>query len=781
MDHYADAQMQQPAGTSLQYRSRTGLLDDSRHGDYTKQEVAVPSMSIEESQKYAQEWQKRTGNITQILWVEIAGPPEKGRKNPSLKTVLNRALHSLFPVLTWGPKTTLATFRADLIAGLTVGVMIIPQSMSYAAIAGLDYKYGMYSSLVPLIVYAFTGTSRQLAVGPVAMISLLVEVGLKDVLTETECPGYAERTSDVPTYDICPDEYAELAFMTSFLVGVIQFGAGLLRLGFLVSFLAHPVVSGFTSGAAIIIGLSQIQYIMGYKIPKSQFVYETLENLFKDIDKIDKVTFLMGMTWWFLLVVARQLAMKFPKRLGWLRPCGPLIVCVLAIMISANWDTFNGCTFAVCDGSKKNDLIVGGIPSGFPAFTGASLKWDKVGQVLPTALQASLIGFMESIAIAKSLAAKHQYTILPTQELLALGLSNGLGSLFSCYPTTGSFSRSAVNNMVGAKTNLAGFVTALLMLLTLLVLTDYFYFLPKYCLAAIVISSVTNLVDIKEAKYLWRVKRSDFCLWIGAFLGTLLLGIQLSIALSVAASLLVVIYESVRPQITVLWRLPGTEIYRNIKQDSVGHFVDGVLIVRVGASMYFANVAFIRDRLKDLVNDFYESGEENDAEEGGYTKSKVNYIVLECTAVITLDSAAVHMIEGLHREFKARGVRVAFATVGNRVEKVLRRAGALEAIGAHWFHPSVHAAVTHCVRHRMGQTGGDDVTESLVAANLELETRGAARSEKLAAAEEEAPAQLAAMQAETQQPPPEEATELSTIELEPAADKPDGGNWQHTD
>ena len=304
---------------------------------------------------------------------------------------------------------------------------------------------------------------------------------------------------------------------------------------------------------------------------------------------------------------SRKLAVKYKRRFSWLRPCAPLIVCLIGIMVAANWRHFGGCGFVQCEGPDAVNVkrVVGSIPSGFPPIS--SFNFDKLARVLPTAISASIIGYMESIAISKSLAAKHKYEVYPGQELFALGLSNLVGSVFSCYPITGSFSRSAVNNSVGARTPLAGFVTAVLMLLTLVALTSYFFFLPLFCLAAIVISSVTNLVDIAEARYLWKVKKSDFCLWIVAFLGTLFLGVQEAILVSVGISLFVVIYESVRPQMVVLWRLPGTPIYRNIKQDSVGQFVDGVLIVRIGASMYFANVAFIRDKLKELVFTFYQT------------------------------------------------------------------------------------------------------------------------------------------------------------------------------
>jgi len=559
--------------------------------------------------------------------------------------------------------------------------------------------------VIPIITYAFLGTSRQLAVGPVAMVSLLVNVGLADQLTETECPAYFAQANDtsidksdwVTQSELCPDAYAELAILTSLVVGVFQTLASFLRLGFLVSFLGHPVVSGFTSGAAIIIGLSQLKDFFGFSIPKSQFVYETLGHLFDKIDQTKPTTLLMGLTWWFMLWGARKLAVKY-KKLAWLRACAPLIVCTIGIFVGANWPELGGCSFDYCDPTaKKQKYIVGDIPSGFPPWSG-SFDFGKLSKVLSTALSASLIGYMESIAISKSLAAKHKYELSAGQELFALGVANIFGAFTSSYPVTGSFSRTAVNNMVGCKTNLSGAVTGVLVMLILLVLTAPFKFLPKFCLAAIVVSSVTNLIDYNEAIHLWKIKKADFCLWVLAFLGTLFLGVQNGLLVAIGASLVIVIYESVRPQISVLWRLPETPIYRSIKQESLGQFVPGTLIVRLGSSMYFANVAYIRDHIWKLVREF--SGGEEGLPSAALTKQPVRYIIMEMTPVTTVDSTAVHMLEDMNRDLKERGIRVAYATVSTRVEKTLRLSGSIEKIGAHWFFPSVHAAVQFCSQHQ---------------------------------------------------------------------------------
>lgn len=389
-------------------------------------------------------------------------------------------------------------------AGVTVGVMLIPQSMSYADIAGLQYRYGLYAGFMPTLVYAFMGTSRQLAVGPVAMVSLLTSSGLEGQLTQNQCPalycpdgegsatcypsanplmrapGVQPTSGSIPFE--CGEEYAKLAFMLSFLVGCIQLGAGVLRAGYLVAFLGHPVVSGFTSGAAVIIGLSQVKYILGYDIPKSQYIYEVLENLFGNIDQIKYMPFILGTIWLFTLIGFKKGFQRYPnnKFFKAMKPLGPLTMCTIGIAIS------------YAAPALKNDYsvkVVGKVPGGLDGmWSGGTLEFNSASKLIGAAVSISVIAFMESISIAKALAVQHGYKLVPGQELVALGTANIAGSMFSAYPTTGSFSRSAVNNSVGAQTALSGMVTAIIMFLTLGFLTPALENLPKFCLGAIVIS-----------------------------------------------------------------------------------------------------------------------------------------------------------------------------------------------------------------------------------------------------------------------------------------------------
>lgn len=577
----------------------------------------------------------------------------------------------VMPILTWLPKLNRQTVKADIIAGITVGVMVIPQSMSYGSIAGLPYINGMYSACVPTLVYALFGQSRQLAVGPVAMVSLLVEAGLNGQLgPECDKDGNAQ-------YINCKEEYVALACLTAAVVGFMQIVASILQLGFLVSFLGHPVISGFTSGAAIIIGLSQIKYVLGFDIPKSQYVYDTVINVAIRITDTKGMPLLLGIVWFAYLFTNKKIAAKYP-RLKMMGPLGPLISCLLGTLL---------LYFAPSLREDMHVSYVGSIPSGIFPVSVSAWQIDKIPLVIGTAISSCLIGYMESIAIGKNLAAKHGYEIEAGQEMFALGIANLVGAAFSCYPVTGSFSRSAVNNGTGALSQLSGVVTAFVMLATLMFLTPLFFYLPKFVLAAIVMNSVMPLVAFGEAKHLFFVKKNDFVLWVTAFLGTLFLGVLMGIMVAVGLSLTIVIYESVRPQITILWRIPGTTIYRSMKQESSGSFIPHVFICRIGSSLYFANASFVKDMLMAYVDDLEDV-------------NKTQYLVIEMTPVVSVDSTACHVIKDIVNDFRTRGLQVAFAMVGNRVEKTLRKAGLKSFIGDQWFFPTVEEAVLYCIKHQ---------------------------------------------------------------------------------
>jgi MFS superfamily sulfate permease-like transporter len=370
-------------------------------------------------------------------------------------------------------------------------------------------------------------------------------------------------------------------------------------------------------------------------------------------------------------------------------PLGPLISSVVGILL----------VFAFKETDDFDVDYVGDIPGGIFPVSVSDWKLENVPKVIPTALSATLIGFMESIAISKHLAALNGYEIEAGQELFALGVSNIAGSFFSCFPVTGSFSRSAVAHQVGAQTQFSGIVTALVMVLTLLLLTPLFHYLPKFALAAIVITSVIPLVAFQEVIRLFHVKKVDCALWVIAFFGVLFIGVLEGIAIAVGLSIVFVIYESARPQMVILWRIPGTSMYRNMKQETSGSFVPNVLILRIGASMYFANGAYIKETILQYVKDLKET-------------NPVEYVVLEMTAVVTIDSTAIKVIEDIVGQLRSRGVGVAFAMVGRRVEATMQKAKLKEEIGEHWFLPTVDEAVQYCLR-RQHTKNKDSATENL--------------------------------------------------------------------
>ncbi len=343
------------------------------------------------------------------------------------------SLKKVFPVLEWLPNYKKDWLKGDIGAGLTVGVMLIPQGMAYATIAGLPAVYGLYASIIPLLIYALFGTSRQLAVGPVAMVSLLTATAI----------GALGNLSVV--------EYVNYALILALMVGVIQFLLGIFRLGFLVNFLSHPVISGFTSAAALIIGLSQLKHLLGIDIPRSYHINEIIVNAVKNFENINWMTFSIGVIGIGIIIAVKRVKKSLPSQ---------LFAVVFGIVIVTIFGLGEG------DNTVK---IIRDIPNSLPIFSIPAFNYETVQLLFPMALTIALVSFMESIAVAKAIQNKHRdYKVIPNQELIALGLANVFGSLFQSYPTTGGFSRTAVNDQAGAKTTLASIISASLIIITLL-------------------------------------------------------------------------------------------------------------------------------------------------------------------------------------------------------------------------------------------------------------------------------------------------------------------------
>lgn len=550
-------------------------------------------------------------------------------------------LKKFLPILQWLPSYRSGDLKGDLPAGLTVGVMLIPQGMAYAMIAGLPPIYGLYASTIPLILYAIFGTSRQLAVGPVAMVSLLTAAGIG---------ALAEAGTET---------YIALAISLAFFVGLIQFLLGAFRLGFLVNFLSHPVISGFTSAAALIIGLSQLKHLLGVKLEGSHYIHEILIEAVSRIGEINLAAFSIGILGIGLIMGARRINKAIP---------GPLLAVVFGIL--AVWGL--GLT-------ELGVTIVGEVPGGLPSIAIPELSAGSFSALLPTALAIALVSFMESIAVAKAIQAKHKnYKVDANQELIGLGIANIGGSFFQSYPTTGGFSRTAVNDQAGAKTGLASIISALLIALTLLFFTPLFYYLPNAILASVIMVAVFGLIDFKEAVHLWHADRSDFWMLAATFAGTLALGIEQGILIGVVLSIAIILFRTTMPHFAVLGKIPGKPYYKNVNRFDNLEVRDDILVMRFDARLYFANVNYFKERIEEEI-----------AQKG----DKLKLFILDANSINGMDSSGMHALEEIAGYCHDLGLEFNVASVKGPVRDILVKGGLLEKIGEKNFFMRVQHAV----------------------------------------------------------------------------------------
>ncbi|MEM6377989.1 MAG: solute carrier family 26 protein [Bacteroidota bacterium] len=552
-------------------------------------------------------------------------------------------IRQFFPITDWLSTYSKEQLRGDLSAGLSVGVMLIPQGMAYAIIAGLPPIYGLYACTIPLLIYALLGTSRQLAVGPVAMVSLLTASGIGML---------AEGGTEL---------YILLAVTLALMVGVFQFVLGIFKLGFLVNFLSHPVISGFTSAAALIIGLSQLKHLLGVDIPRSHHVHEIIGHAIHEFGVINWITFAIGIGGIVLIKLAKKVVKVIP---------GQLLAVFFGILLVAGL----GLT-------EQGVKIVGEVPKGLPEFALPSFDLGYLEALLPIALTISLVSFMESIAVAKAIQARHKdYKIIPNQELIALGAANIGGAFFQSYPVTGGFSRTAVNDQAGAKTGMASVFSAVLIILTLLFLTPLFYYLPKAILASVIMVAVFGLIDYKEALHLWKSDRTDFWMLIFTFIATLTLGIETGIGVGVLLSLAMVIYKTTRPHFAVLGQVPNTHFYRNIERFGQTIERKALLIIRYDAQLYFANVNFVKDTLEEQIK---RKG------------APLEAVILNADSTNSIDSSAVHALEEITESLKERGLKLYLTGVKGPVRDALGKSHTIEKIGRENLFMSVQEAVDY--------------------------------------------------------------------------------------
>ncbi len=542
------------------------------------------------------------------------------------------------PLLNWAPGYSRADAQSDLVAALIVTIMLVPQSLAYAMLAGLPPQVGLYASILPLVVYAVMGTSRALAVGPVAVVSLMTAAAVGQVAA----PGSAA--------------YLTAAITLAFLSGLVLLAMSLLRLGFLANFLSHPVISGFITASGVLIALSQLKHVLGITV-SGDTLPELLTGLFTGIGGANGYTLVIGVAATVFLFWSRTRAKPLllargmpPRPADLLAKAAPVAAIVLSILAVVQ--------FGLVERGVK---IVGDIPAGLPPFALPSFDLGLWRELLLPAVLISLVGFVESISVAQTLAAKRRQRIVPNQELSALGASNIAAALSGGYPVTGGFARSVVNFDAGAATPLAGAFTAVGLLLATVFLTPLFRFLPQAVLAATIIVAVLSLVDLAAIKRTYAYSKADFAAMAVTILTVLGVGVEAGITAGVTLSLVLFLWRTSRPHMAIVGQVPGTEHFRNIDRHEV--ITDpAILSIRVDESLYFANARALEDAIYDRIADHPE----------------LRNVILMCPAVNAIDASALESLEAIAHRLASAGIGFHLSEVKGPVMDALKTSDFLD-------------------------------------------------------------------------------------------------------
>ena len=524
----------------------------------------------------------------------------------------------------WLRRYQSAWLAGDMTAGLIVTVMLIPQSLAYALLAGLPPEVGLYASILPMLAYALIGSSMTLAVGPVAVASLMTASALQPLAAS----GSAE--------------YVAMAVQLSLLSGAMLLAFGALRLGFLAHFLSHPVISGFITGSAVLIAVGQLKHLMGVQVAGNN-VFETIHALVNAIAQTNPVTFLLGLGSVVFLWAARRFMATALSKMGVSAKAAEL-ASKLAPMVAVIVSTALVAVFRFDETAGVS--VVGAVPQGLPGFGFPMPDWSALGPLWLPALLISLVGFVESVSVAQSLALKREQRIKPDRELLGLGAANVASALSGGYPVTGGFARSVVNFSAGANTPLAGVISAALMAMVIAWMTGLFHYLPHAVLAATIIVAVSSLVDTKTLKEAWHYDRADAFSLLATALGVVAFGVEEGILMGVALSLGVLVWRSSHPHMAVVGRVPGTEHFRSVERHRV-ETVPGLLALRVDESLYFANAALVEDHVESLL----------------VQDPSIKRVLLACAAVNQIDATALGVLTQMEHSLRKRGIELALAEV----------------------------------------------------------------------------------------------------------------------
>lgn len=542
-------------------------------------------------------------------------------------------MRTLLQLPSWLANYQRQWLAGDFTAGLIVTVMLIPQSLAYAMLAGMPPQVGLYASVLPLLAYALFGSSMTLAVGPVAVASLMTASAL------------------APLAPAGSPEYVALGVLLALLSGLMLLAAGLLRLGFLAWFLSHPVISGFISGSAVLITIGQLKALLGVPLPSGSAL-DTLAALAGSLDRIRPATAAIGIASLLFLVFARRQLGALLKKAGLRAGMADLLTKLApmaAVIVATAWVANSGVD------RTAGVAIVGAVPAGLPALSLPALDGRQMQSLWLPALLISLVGFVESVSVAQSLALKRGQRIRPDRELLGIGAANVASALSGGYPVTGGFARSVVNFSAGANTPAAGVISAVLMAIVISGMTGWFHYLPHSVLAATIIVAVTALIDIETLKEAWDYDKADAISLLLTFAGVLVLGVEEGILLGVVLSLAALVWRSSHPHMAVVGRVPGSEHFRNIERHQV-ETLPGLVALRVDESLYFANAQLLEEKIETLIQ----------------THPGTRCILLILSAVNQLDTTALETLTELEKSLASRKITLQFSEVKGPVLDRLR-------------------------------------------------------------------------------------------------------------
>jgi SulP family sulfate permease len=537
-------------------------------------------------------------------------------------------------------KTNYQMLLRNFQAGTTTAILLIPQSMAYALVAGVPPVYGLYASLLPLVVYALLGRSRELALGPGALDTLLIGVTI----------GSLSMASN--------PNAATVAAVIAFQVAIIQIVLGLLRGGFLINFLSKPVISGFTSAAALTIAISQVKHLLGMDIDRSSRFYEEFWQLVTHVEEIHLMTAMIGIGSLCFIAMAKRIKKSFPNALA---------VVILATIVGA-----------ILKVDQNQVSVLGAIPQGLPQFGFVWVTQELFVTLLPSSMAIAAVGYLTTISIARTFADRSRYDIAPNRELIALGASNFVASFSQGFPVSASFSRSAVHAEAGSTSPYSLVVVAAWIFLTLLFLTEYLYYLPTATLAAIIILAVLGLIDFTLVKHLRKTKQSDMWLLLLTFFSTLIVGIVEGILIGVVFSLGLFLYLTTRPHTAILGRVGNTADFRNLKHYPEATTYTGVIIIRIDAQFYFGNVSFLKTLLKKLEME---------------SPFPLKTIIIEACSIAQLDSSADSVLHDIADDFKERNIELKFASVKVPVLRVMKASGLYDKIEERNFFMNIDDAI----------------------------------------------------------------------------------------